>query len=353
MTRYLVEETNVFREDPVKIVDVGARWGYNSEWSAFKPYLHVYCFEPDADECKRLNAKAEKNIKYIPCALGRDSGEAVLYETKLSASTGLYKTNTSYFSRLLNRDNGITVEETLLKLRTLTQALEEFGVDSIDFIKLDVEGAELDVLMGGEKYLQNPALFGILSEVRFQEEINGCPIFWQLDQYVRRSGFRLFDLQFHYQSRHALPYPGLADYRTPDGERFFAYTTHGQMMDGDALYFRDLLIPTNRGIRATATANKLLKAAAFYELYCLNDCAAELIIANRLVLETKIDCNLLLDLLTPAISGEKTGYAAYINRYFNPAQGVFAAPETSGTVSPATAGIAARVWRKIRRALKN
>ena len=194
MTKYLIENTDVFQENPVIIVDVGARWGYNSEWSVFKPHLHVYCFEPDAEECKRLNSKAEPNVKYIPCALGRNAEEAVLYETKLSASSGLYKTNTSYFSRLLNRDNGIIVAETSLKLRTLTQALEEFGVASVDFIKLDVEGAELDVLMGGDKYLQNPALFGILSEVRFQEEINGCPIFWQVDQHVRQSGFRLFDL---------------------------------------------------------------------------------------------------------------------------------------------------------------
>ena len=350
MTNYLIENTDVFKEDPIRIVDVGARWGYNAEWAIFKPYLHVYCFEPDAEECKRLNANAEPNVKYLPFALGRDAGEAILYEAKLSASTGLYKTNTSYFSRLLNRDNGITVAETTLTVHTLTEALQEFGVESIDFIKLDVEGAELDVLQGGTQYVEHPALVGILTEVRFQEEINGCPIFWQMDQHVRQAGFRLYDLQFHYQSRHALPYPGLADYRTPEGQRFFAYTTHGQMMDGDALYFRDLLVPANRQARAAASISRLLKAAAFYELYCLNDCAAELIIAHREQLSGKVDCDQLLNLLTPPLA-EAQGYKAYMARYFDADRAVIATARPVDYSTAAAPRLAGRILRKLKRIL--
>lgn len=326
MTRYLVEKSDVFRDDPVTIVDVGARWGFNPEWEVFGKCLRVYCFEPDEEECRRLNASAGKNVTYIPCALGRQEGEATLYETRLSASSGLYKTNMDYFSRLLNRENGITVAERTIRLQTLAGALRQFGVRAIDFIKLDVEGAELDVLMGGEPCLEDGLLLGILSEVRFQEEINGCPVYWQLDEYVRRFGFRLYGLQFTHQSRHALPYPGLADYRTPEGQRFFAYTTHGQIMDGDALYFRDLLVPANQRRRAQATAAQLLKLAAFLEIYCLNDCAAELIVAHQEQLQDKVACHVLLDLLTATTDGGKLRYDEYLKRYFDPRGGIFAGP---------------------------
>lgn len=329
MTRYLVKKTDVFRDDPVTIVDVGARWGFNPEWEVFGEHLRVYCFEPDEEECRRLNASAGRNVKYVPSALGRADGEATFYETKLSASSGLYKTNMKYFSRLLNRDNGITVGERTIKLQTLVGALQRFGVHTIDLIKLDVEGAELDVLMGGEPYLQEGLLVGILSEVRFQEEINGCPIFWQLDDYVRRFGFRLYNLQFTHQSRHALPYPSLMDYRTPEGERFFAYTTHGQIMDGDALYFRDLLIPANRGRRAVATPVQLLKMAAFLEIYCFNDCAAELILAHRQQLKEKADCDVLLELLTPKANGKKLSYDDYLKKYFDQQEGIIASPDSA------------------------
>ena len=346
MTRYLVETTDVFRDDPVTIVDVGARWGFNPEWEVFGKHLHIYCFEPDEEECHRLNASAATNVKYVPCALGRTEGEATLYETKLSASSGLYKTNMSYFARLLNRDNGITVGERTIKLQTLVGALQQFGVRNIDFIKLDVEGAELDVLMGGEPYLKDGLLLGILSEVRFQEEINGCPVYWQLDEYVRRFGFRLYSLQFTHQSRRALPYPGLADYRTPEGQRFFAYTTHGQIMDGDALYFRDLMIPANQSRRATVTPAQLLKLAAFLEIYCLNDCAAELILAHQQQLQDKADCHALLELLTPEAGGKKVSYDDYLKRYFDQQGGVFASP---GDVRNGGGAEMRRIYSAVRR----
>ena len=350
MTRYLVGQTDIFRDDPVTIVDVGARWGFNPEWEVFGKHLRVFCFEPDEEECRRLNASAASNVRYAPCALGRSAGEATFYETRLSAGSGLYKTNMSYFSRLLNRDNGITVAERTITLQTLAGALRQFGVNAIDFIKLDVEGAELDVLMGGEPYLTEGMLLGVLAEVRFQKELNGCPIFWQLDEYIRRFGFGLYDLHFTHLSRHALPYPGLADYRTPEGERFFAYTTHGQIMDGDALYFRDLLIPSNRGRRGAATAAQLLKMAAFLEIYCFNDCAAELILAHQQQLNRTVDCSLLLNLLTPALGNEKLDYKNYLSRYFDSAEGVIAVPGTEPfDASRSLAYSTSRILRKVAR----
>jgi FkbM family methyltransferase len=318
MTRHLVTNTRIFRDDPVTVVDVGARWGFNEEWKAFGNCLQVLCFEPDKEECARLNASASANVRYLPFALGAKGGDATFHHTRLSASSGLYRTNWDYFSRLLNRDNAIVEKDERIRVTTLDEALRASGVQSIDFLKLDVEGAELDVLRGAGQYFTSPRLLGVLSEFRFHEEINGSPPFWQLDAHLQKFGFRLFDMHFSHQSRRVLPYEGLADYRLPNGERFFAYTVHGQIMDGDALYFRDLLIPANSGIRAATTAAQLLKAACLFEIYALNDCAGEIIIEHRDCLSAAVDCNRLLDLLTPTLKGRKFGYREYLDAYFKP-----------------------------------
>jgi FkbM family methyltransferase len=316
MTRYVVERTELLRENPVVIVDVGARWGFNSEWRVFGDCLRMYCFEPDEAECARLNKAADPNVTYIPIALGAKSSTGTLYETKVGASSGLYRTNMTFFSRLLNGDNAVIVREHDVKLSTLDAAMQQRGVAAVDFVKIDVEGAELDVLLGGEQCLQSFTLLGVLSEFRFQEEINGAPVFWQLDRHLRGFGFRLFGMQFSHQSRRALPYASMGDYRLPNGERYFAYTRHGQIMDGDALYFRDLLIPANRKVHAAASVAQLVKAAAFFEIYSLNDCAAELIIESRDRLEQYFNCDALLDRLTPSLRGSRVSYDEYMQRYF-------------------------------------
>ena len=310
MVAYLVKELRAFEADPVVIFDVGARDGLNSEWEVFGDQIKVYCFEPDEEECKRLTAVAPPQVHYLASAVGRSSGKATLFETKLPYSTGLYKTRMEYFDRFINWDNGITVAERTVEVKSLDEVLAKTGIDHIDFIKLDAEGAELDILEGAEKMLMAGNLVGVLSEIRLHREINGSAPFAELDSFLRHHNFRLFDLEVNRHSRKALPYPQLSDHRSESGERFFAYTTRGQVQDGDALYFRDYLLTPARSLM------EILKVIAFMEIYSLNDCAAELIVANRERLKSIVDPDKLLDLLASGIDGRVVGHREYLKAYF-------------------------------------
>jgi FkbM family methyltransferase len=318
MTSYLVRDLRIFRDDPIVILDVGARGGFNTEWSVFADQIQIYGFEPDEEECRRLAEAAPAGVNYIPSALGRSSGMATLYEAKLAASTSLYETRPDYFNRLLNRDNGRIVDKRSVFVRSLDEVLAERGIGSVDFIKLDAEGAELDILEGGAACVGGKTLLGVLAEMRFHEEINGSPPFAELDIFLRKYGFRLYDLQFTRQSRIALPYPGSADYRLSSGERFFAYTTRGQVQDGDGLYFRDLLLKVNEARHVQTAPTSVLKLCCLMELYSLNDSAAELILANRERLQKIADTGMLLNLLASGIAGQFTDYTSYIENYFSP-----------------------------------
>lgn len=308
----------VFEADPIVIVDVGARDGFKAEWSVFGTGMRVFCFEPDEEECERLNRTAPPQVTYIPAALGRERQEQTLYEARLSYSTGLYLSDMDFYYRLLNAENAELVGEKVIWIETLNQVMADRKIAAINFIKLDAEGAELDILMGGTNLLRSAAMFGVLTEIRFHPEINGSPPFWQMDQYLHAQGFRLFDISANPHSRAALPYAGVQDYFLPGGKRFYAYTVHGQVMDGDALYFRDVLARKNAEIKAKFSPTDVLKLAAFYELYQHNDAAAEIILSFQEQLQPFVDCELLLNLLTPPLKGEELSYREYMAKYFDP-----------------------------------
>jgi len=305
MCKLIVQHTDLLKDSTVLIADVGSRYGYNAEWGAFEHCMKTLCFEPDIEECALLNSMDDPKTRFIPTALYRVQGQKKFYETKLPDSSGLYRSNMNFFNRLLNRDNAETVNERLINVDTLDNTMGRENIDGLNFLKLDTEGAELDILQGANLTLSDPRLFGILSEYRFHPEINGSPTFWELDKFLQSQGFRLFDIGTNFQSRREMPYPGITDYFLPNGERFYAYTEHGQVMDGDALYFRDLLLEQNRSIAEALNPLDILKFAAFLEIYHHNDAAAELIIKYREEINAIVDFNALLNELTPDILGEK------------------------------------------------
>jgi hypothetical protein len=121
-------------------------------------------------------------------------------------------------------------------------------------------------------------------------------------------------------------------------------------MDGDALYFRDLLIATNEKVRDQATPTQILKAAALFEIYSLNDCAGELIMANSDRLRELANCDDLLDLLTPSLGGSNVGYKAYIASYFDPKSSVVQQKSTADAVNVRASGLknVLRKWLPLR-----
>lgn len=262
LTQYL---TTFFRGHPLILVDIGARWGMDRRWASFGESIAAFCFEADAAECSRLNAQGLANVKFIPEVIAGSNGIATLYETKFQASSGLYQVNDKFFGRLLNSDNGTLLGTRAVTTKTLDLVREEYQIPEPDFLKLDVEGAELDIL----KTSDLGGTFGVLTEFRFHEEINGSAPFWQLDAYMRSQGFMLYDLAVGRQSRKTLPYPTPMT-RYTNGERFFTATTRGQVMDGDAVYFRDPM-------RFQMDRMQILRAACLFEVFGLNDCAAELL----------------------------------------------------------------------------
>ena len=107
-----------------------------------------------------------------------------------------------------------------------TVRLDDLGLTSIDYLKLDIQGGELNALGGAEKMLRNVLVLQV--EVSLEHVYEGQPLFGDVDRFLRQRGFtfhRLRDLR------------GLV-LRPLHTDELYRFATHE--MFGDAIYVRSM-----------------------------------------------------------------------------------------------------------------
>lgn len=175
-------------EHPLVIVDIGA------SLDGLPPYqplidaglAHLIGFEPDAKECDKLQAKYGNPHRIFPYFIG-DGRPATFHETNVFATGSLYKPNKPVLERFQNLYELVTP---VGEHRVETHALDSIpDISHIDYLKIDVQGAELSVFRGAERLLKTVLL--IQTEVEFLELYTGQPLFADVDTYLRSQGFML------------------------------------------------------------------------------------------------------------------------------------------------------------------
>jgi FkbM family methyltransferase len=181
-------------------------------------------FEADAEECARLNARPRPGHRYIPAFLAGASGHRTFYVTTSAACSSLLQPNTPFLDQFALASLFQVERQFNVVTATLTDALTAAGVDAPDFIELDTQGSELEILRGAEQLIGSSVL-GLQVEVEFGQMYVDQALFADIDRYLCNLGFYLLDLSTHRVRRAAAP-PTTA--------------TRGQILWGHALYFRDL-----------------------------------------------------------------------------------------------------------------
>lgn len=139
------------------------------------PGSRIIAFEVDDGLCANLNKKAQPGLEYYPVALGRTEENRRFYQTMHPMCSSLYMPN----EKLLDLYNNLEVA----KLKSIgsmdTVSLDHFisnhDIGSVDFIKIDIQGAELEVFEGGVSTLKNT--LAIVSEVEFVPLYEDQPLF--------------------------------------------------------------------------------------------------------------------------------------------------------------------------------
>jgi len=134
-------------------IDVGANIGlYSLALSTLAPDGRVYAFEPSPSAFsylgKNLRANRTANAEASQLALGRSQGTVTFHDFSFF-SAGSFSSDDG--SLLTSDSYGSTSFEA--PVTTLDAFVTERGVQRVDFVKIDVEGAELAVLDGAAETL--------------------------------------------------------------------------------------------------------------------------------------------------------------------------------------------------------
>ena len=188
-------------------VDAGSRGGFH-EMALLRPFAHMYSFDADRSiEPGHLNFAS---FHHFPVALYSSAGEMDLHITYQPGMTSLLEPDEKVFvrhfglipgSRTWRR--GLTVlRRQNTKLRTIDVLLRDQGVERVDFLKLDTQGTELEILKGAKTYLSTGRISIIKTEISFVPIYRDQCTFSDLDDFLRRHGFILVDCVFYPDAVH-------------------------------------------------------------------------------------------------------------------------------------------------------
>jgi FkbM family methyltransferase len=184
---------------PIVAVDVGVRDGVRDSWRALGPNALLVGFDPDPEECARLSASAPgpARERYEPGALGASVGEATLHVTRDPQSSSLYEPSAAALRRYPELWRHEPQRSEQIALTTVEEWAAGANVGGLDALKVDVQGAELDVLKGAGGLLAGARI--VETEVEFQELYSGQPLFCDVVAHLHEAGFELWRLRdlFH------------------------------------------------------------------------------------------------------------------------------------------------------------
>lgn len=129
------------------VLDIGANTGSFCLLPKFHPRMKIYAFEPNPVAYEVLQSNIALNdlqdrVQTFPFALSDKAGIVPLYVPK--------KKNLSGGSRL-DQDDHDPPQDGFDTVLAETRRLDDFDFKHVDLIKIDVEGHEYWVLLGGER----------------------------------------------------------------------------------------------------------------------------------------------------------------------------------------------------------
>ena len=184
------------------VFDVGAHEGESINlFSKNFNIESIYSFEASPLNFEKLLKKKnylikkfnKTNITLENLALGNNDQDIILNQSDESSSSTINEVNleSKYFinkKKLFSKSNKNFFSKVLVKMITLDTYLERNKINKIDFLKIDTEGYEYDVLQGMKSRIQNVQL--ILFEHHYDDMIKKNYKYSNINNFLIKNNFK-------------------------------------------------------------------------------------------------------------------------------------------------------------------
>ena len=302
-TQWIIE--NDLLQDHFVVVDIGCQGGGHPRWNFLKDRLQFHGFDPIHEVIELLREEKLPGRVYHECALGAEDCDRQLYVNNDAFSSSFFGSNTVgdlYGSSEIKRG------PRTVAMRRLDTLFAIGELPAADYVKLDCEGYEPEVLRGGRDYLRASGPVCVTSESGFSVgPTYPHSHFHAVNEILAEHGLVVFDINVVRWARPAYRQALAANpWGEPDplkGE--VPHLDVGAPGTIDVVFCRDLVAETTEPERyvfrevdfGSPPIDQLIKAMINFELHGLMDCAYEIAAQFRPVLETRFDVEKAMRLL--------------------------------------------------------
>ena len=250
---------------PIGCLDIGARGGVVEDISPLGQAAFVYGFEPDEEECARLNRTVDTGghpfgeLRFLPAALGPREERRTLNIMRHSGASSILLPDRDITARFPPHQAYYDVTHTVpIDTVPLDRVIDEHGIVNPVYMKIDVEGFELEILKGADE-LMSSSLLALRSEVAFLPTRLGQPDFADIAAHLKPFGFMPMGFLYlaTWRSLTNVKHPRLVDGPVP--------YSHGQLVHGDVLFLRDPAVLDDRGVDGVEAQIRLAFLALLYD----------------------------------------------------------------------------------------
>ncbi len=252
---------------PFRLLDIGASGGIDVGFKAFRPGFEGIGVDPNLDDIGLR--EPETGVRFLASRIDALPARKPTFWQRTSAQSIAERRSGEKLSPQEAQRNNLWPQATLsTDATTVAAILTDANWDYLDFLKIDVDGQDFEILKDCESLLASHAVLGVGIEVNYAGD--GDPLantFSNIDLVMRRNGFDLFDLSVRRYSLAALP--------APFEWSIAGETVTGRPVQGDAVYLRDLTSTDLLNNPTLATARNVGALIGLFDLFQLPDLAIE------------------------------------------------------------------------------